>query len=283
LEILQMFVDFKDSLYNLPFEDICKLLLSFNVFYKYSSNDDALTIIIDLGDFAVNKFNERDYYVDHLDLCSLLSICLIESYKHTNIMSFKEKHDEITNKLLTLYDEEKGIFNKLKDKKEIKYTCLDINFYIISLIIHCNNTETDSELRGKISTLYRRLIVSSGIIPTWPDAPSIDDKSRYRDFSMKADDLLDETYFKMPNIPSPQSSGAAPVFLKNVSYSRKKDSFQPGKASFESNSNMLIFFSIIHYLKNDALNIFAAPKDFTDSFEDNALRIDSSDIEIIEN
>ncbi|MGL4773195.1 MAG: hypothetical protein ACRC2K_06455 [Clostridium sp.] len=283
LEILQMFSDFKDSLYNLSLEELCKLLLSFNVFYRSSSNSDCLALIIDLGDFAINKFNERDYYVDDIEYSALLSICLLESYKHTNIISFKEKHDEILEKLLSLYDEDKGIFNKLKDKKDIKYSCLDINFYILALIMHCNDGEKDSELRGRVSTLYRRLITSSGIIPSWPEAPSIDEKGRYRDFSLKADDLLDETYFKMSNIPTPQSSGLAPIFIKNVSYSRKKDTFEPGKNTFDSSTNMLIFFTFIYYLKDDVCETMFPSSKLTDLENDDSIpRVDDSDIEIIE-
>lgn len=251
LEILQMFVDFKDSLYNLSFDDLCKLLLSFNVFYKHSQNETCKLFIIDLTDCTINKFNERDYYSDNLEYCSLLSICLLESYKHTEVISFKEKHSEIVEKLLSLYDEDKGVFFKLKDKKEIKYSSLDINFYILSLMIHCKEISKDSELSGRLSTLYRRLMVSSNIVPSWPDAPTIDEMDRYRDCSLKADDLMDETYYRMPNLPTPSSSGVSSVFVKNVVYSRKKDTFTTNNSTFESNSNMLIFFSLIHFLKDD--------------------------------
>ena len=52
---------------------------------------------------------------------------------------FKNEYDDSTNVIVeinknvedTLYDEDKGAFYKLSSKKEIKYSCFDITFYIL--------------------------------------------------------------------------------------------------------------------------------------------------------
>ena len=39
-QILQMFLDYKEALYNLSFEEGVKTLLAFNIFYSYSNNTE---------------------------------------------------------------------------------------------------------------------------------------------------------------------------------------------------------------------------------------------------
>ncbi|MGL5087015.1 MAG: hypothetical protein ACRC68_15090, partial [Clostridium sp.] len=122
LEILGMFLDFKEKLYECSFEEICKTLLAINIYYQYSNDDKSLSLITDLTDFLINKFDEKDYFVDSLDYTSLFAINLVLSYKHTKMISFNEKSKEIITKLTSLYDEEKEIFIKLSGKKDIKYS-----------------------------------------------------------------------------------------------------------------------------------------------------------------
>ena len=91
-QILKMFCDFKDQIYDCSLDEICKVLLSLNVLYSYNYNNDELKdLIIDLTDYAMCKFDEKDYYIDSLDTASLCSIVLTLSYKHTKIITFSEK------------------------------------------------------------------------------------------------------------------------------------------------------------------------------------------------
>lgn len=253
IQILEMFYDFKDALYNLSFEEGCKILLAFNVFYEYSKEEKCKNLIIDFADFLINKFDEKDYYVSALDSCSLFAIALNDSYKHTDIISFNDKYEEILDKLEELYDSEKGIFLKLTDKKEIKYSSLEICFYFLAILLHSRNSENQLEHKNMISSLYKKYFINSHIILSWPEAPTLDETERYRGLSLKSDDMLDESFFRMPNLPSPESSGMAPIFTKSVTYSRKKDSFTRSKDTFDSSKNMLIFFLLIYYLDDDVL------------------------------
>lgn len=253
LQILEMFFDFKDALYNISFDEGCKILLAFNVFYSYSENEKCKSLITDISDFLINKFEEKDYYISSLDSCSLLAISLLDSYKHTNIITFKEKSSEIFSKLEGLYDEEKGIFLKLSDKKDFKYSSLEICFYFLAILLNTRERDLMQENKSIISNLYKKYFINSTLVTSWPEAPTLDEVERYRGLSLRSNDMLDESFFRMPNLPSPENSGIAPIFSKNITYSRKKDVFSKSRDSFDSNKNLLIFFSLIHYFKDDIL------------------------------
>lgn len=254
-QILQMFLDYKEALYNLSFEEGLKTLLAFNIFYGYSNNSEIISLIIDLTDFLVSKFDEKDYYVNSLDLCSLFAITLIYSYEHTNLVNVKEKYTEIINKLLSLYDEDNNIIQKLTDKKEIKYTSFDLCFYLISIILFSNKTDSIRKYTPMISKIYKKYFLNSDLITSWPDAPDLDNMERYKHFSMLSKDMIDETFFRMPNLPTLDNTGLSPIFIKNITYSKKKDMFTSSSSkSFDSYKNMFIFFMFIHVFKDTFFN-----------------------------
>lgn len=265
-QILRMFCDFKDQIYDCSLDEICKVLLSLNVLYSYNNDNNELKdLIIDLTDYAMCKFDEKDYYIDSLDTVSLCSIVLTLSYKHTKIITFSEKTTEIINRLYTLYDEDKGAFYKLSSKKEIKYSCFDITFYILAFITYQNTLSTSNEYRMMISTIYKKFIINSGLITSWPEAPTLDDYERYRGFSLNSSDMVDESYFRMPNIPTPDSTGIAPIFNKYITYNKRKDSFSTSKNTFDSYRNFLNFFLLIHLFKDDYMNELSLLEDNNNS------------------
>lgn len=249
-EILDMFKDYKSALYDLSFNENVQIFLALNVFYKYSSNLNAKELIIDLGDLLITKFQEKDYYLDSIDDCALFSICLMEAYKHTEIITFKDMAKDIIEKLISLYDVDKNIFIKLSDKKESKYSCSEINSYLLSLIMYSNQENKSTELKPIISGIYRKFFVNGGLLTSWPEAPTLDEVERYKKLSLRSDDMLDETYFRMPIVPTPKSTGLAPIFIKSLSYSKRKDSLSTNRTSFDSNKNMFNFFLIIYLLKD---------------------------------
>lgn len=254
-QILQMFLDYKEALYNLSFEEGVKTLLAFNIFYSYSNNTEVISLIMDLTDFLVNKFDEKDYYVNSLDLCSLFAITLIYSYEHTNLSNVKEKYTEVINKLLSLYDEDNNIIQKLTDKKEIKYTSFDLCFYLIAIILFSNKSDSVRKYTPMISKIYKKYFLNSDLITSWPDAPDLDNMERYKHFSMLSKDMIDETFFRMPNLPTLDNTGLSPIFIKNITYSRKKDMFTSSSSkSFDSYKNMFIFFMFIHVFKDTFFN-----------------------------
>jgi len=262
-EILDMFKDYKSTLYDLSFNENTQIFFALNIFYKYSANQDTKELILDLGDFLITKFQEKDYYLDSIDDCALFSICLMEAYKHTDIISFKEMAKDINEKLISLYDADKNIFIKLGDKKESKYSCLEVNSYLLSLIMYSLQEDKAAELKPIISGIYRKFFITGGLLTSWPEAPTLDEVERYKKLSLRSDDMLDETYFRMPVSPTPKSTGLAPIFIKNLSYSKRKDSLSTSRTSFDSNKNMFNFFLIIYLLK-DMVEDFM---EFTPSFD----------------
>ena len=202
----------------------------------------------------MNKFDDKDYYVNSLDICALCSITLTLSYKHTNISTFLDKSTEIINKLYTLYDEDKVAFYKLSSKKEIKYSSLDIMMYFLAFVVYGDVCNKQSEYRIMLSSIYKKFIINSGLIPSWPEAPTLDDYERYRGLSLNSSDMIDESYFRMPNLPSPESSGITPMFRKSITYNKKKDSFSSEKSTFDSYKNFFIFYIIIYLFKDNYIN-----------------------------
>ena len=272
-EILDMFKNYKSALYDLSFNEALLVFFALNIFYKYSSDSDAKKLILDLGDFLITKFQEKDYYLDSIDDCALFSICLMEAYKHTDIISFKEMAKEITEKLISLYDSEKNIFVKLSDKKESKYSCLEVNSYLLCMLMYSLQEDKPAELRSIISGIYRKFFVNGGLLTSWPEAPTLDEVERYKKLSLRSDDMLDETYFRMPVLPTPKSTGLAPVFVKSLTYSKRKDSLSSKRSSFDSNKNMFNFFLIIYLLK-DMVEDFM---EFTTSLNSGEVSLNSRD------
>ena len=105
-----------------------------------------------------------------------------------------------------------------------------------------------------ISNLYKKYCINSSLVLSWPEAPTLDEMERYRSLSLKSKDMLNETFFRMPNSLSPNNTGIAPVFSKSVTYSLKKNSFRDSKASFDSSKNIYLFFMFIYYLKDDVMS-----------------------------
>ncbi|WP_244833747.1 hypothetical protein [Clostridium sp. BJN0001] len=249
LEILSMFKEYNYALYDLSFSENLINFMAFNIFYEYSLNEDCRELILDIGDFLMSKFYEKDYYMSSITDCSLFAVALMKAYQHTKINTFKDMSYDIEDKLISLYNSDKNIYLKLSDKKDFKFSCNEINSYLLSLIIYSDKSQREIELKPVISGIYRKFYVDSSLLNSWPAAPTIDEAERYKNLSLSSNDMLDETFFRMPNMQTPESSGLASVFIKNISYSRKKENFSVSKNTFDSEKNMLNFFLNIHFYK----------------------------------
>lgn len=285
LEILQMFLDYKENIYDCSLDELCKILLAFNILYSYCNLETLQTLIADITDYTMNKFDDKDYYISSLDTVALCSIVLTLSYKHTNILAFKDKSKAIMDKLYSLYDEDNEYFYKLSSKKEIKYSSFDIIFYLLAFILNSDN-DNKSTYKHLISSVYRKYIINSGLITSWPEAPTLDDYERYRGLSLVSKDMLDESFFRMPNMLTPNSSGMAPIFNKYITYNKRKGSFTVNKNSFDSSRNFLIFYLFIHLFKGDFIKSLELDRVNINSEEESDQNIlhssalNSSDLEV---
>ena len=126
--------------------------------------EDSKILLIDLTDFLINKFDEKDYFEDSIENCSLFYIILLDSFKHTDIKSFYEKAEEISTKLKDLYDDEKFIFLNEINKKEIKYSSLEICFYFLAMLLSYKEKKSTIQDRNMISNLYKKYFINSPLV-----------------------------------------------------------------------------------------------------------------------
>ena len=135
--------------------------------------------------------------------------------------------------------------------------------------------------RNMISNLYKKYFINSPLVLSWPDAPTLDEMERYRGLSLKSKDMLNETFFRMPNSLSPTNTGIAPIFSKNITYSLKKNSFRSSKSSFDSSKNIYLFFMFIYYLKDDVIS-YLMPNFDEDDTSNEIEKLPKSEIEVEE-
>jgi len=248
LDILNMFIQYKEEIYNVSFEELNKICLALNIFYKYSGLEKCENLLIDFLDLLIEQYNTKPTLIINAKLdhsCILFINCTL-MYNNTSLLKFKDTSDDLHEKLLKLYDIDKGILLKESSEKEINYTSDELILYMYSIILYSdlNNVEDNSHM---LEDIFKHQILDSGIVLSWPDSPSLDNTEHYRDFSLKTEDLLKDDDFRMPEVPTPENNELASIFIKNVVYNKRKESFKQSKLSFDSSKNMFIFFLTIFF------------------------------------
>lgn len=253
LEILKMLIDYRESIYQESLEENLKICLSLNIFYSMSHDNDAKILLTDLCDMLIDEYDANVKGFESLSSKSLLSINLFKGYEYTNIDKFKDKSLDISRNILSLYDKENNVFKCPQDKKEVKFTSYDLLLTIINLLLYqCDEEECSSEIRRHLlPNMYKSLIVSSGIVTSFPDAPDLNSPERYKNFSFNSKDLIDENNFKPSSAETPSTCGLSSIFVKNVTYSKKKNIFSHTKTSFDSQKNMFLMSLIIYLFEDD--------------------------------
>jgi len=248
LDILDMFTLYKEEIYNVSFEELNKICLALNIFYKYSGLKKCENLLIDFLDLLIEQYNTKPSLIINakLDYSCMLFINCTLMYNSTSIQKFKDTSDDLFEKLTKLYDSEKGILLKESAEKEVTYTSDEIMLYIYSLILYSDfNTIDDNS--NMLQDIFKHQILDSGIVLSWPDSPSLDDSEHYRNFSLKSEDLIQDDNFRAPEAPTPDNNELASIFIKNVVYNKRKENFKQSKSSFDSSKNMFIFFLTIFF------------------------------------
>lgn len=250
LDILNLFSKLKKEIYNTSHDELVKICFAFNILYETSKLDEVKDLLIEFADLMMENIKHMPPSVirDNVDISCMCYINAILAYKNTAIQKFIDDAELIFNVIERLYDNEKGVFIKDLSEKENKFSSDEIILYLYTFMIaHSFLTKSEqNELSAKIHNLYKNQVVNSGIILRWPEAPSLDDVEKYKNFSGKSEDLLDDTYFKMPNYMGNEANNLAPIFIKSISLNRKKESYKQYKHSFDSCKNMFNFFIIIY-------------------------------------
>lgn len=254
LDIFQAFLDNKDFLYTENKEELLLCALFLKDFYKMSNHPMAKFALIDLIELLLDK-SESLEIVEFNNKYSFYSSMFI-LLNDLDLTEEIEKFNLFKNKAIksVLYELElgKGLVNSQLNSKEINYNSDDLMNLIIALMLNCKN-ESSSEINALNKEVYKKYLVSSGIILSWPEVPEINNAERYRNFSKKSEDVLDEQYFRLNSFPSPDESHLAPIFIKNIEYNIKKQRFKQGRISFDSNKNMYIYYIILNNFGDDYL------------------------------
>lgn len=254
LDIMNMFIKFKQELYCLSIDELLKISLGINIFYKYSKNEDAKVLLLDIFDLITENY---------FSLSELNTVMKLEStctyyinsmllYKSTGYIACKDTADKLYLELIKSYNDELGIIIKHNEKNSLKFSPIEICLYILSLMLNnkeCDN-DSDNDYIPMLCSIFKKQLVNSGLILSWPETPNLDDRERYKNFSLNSDDLLEEKDFKLPTIPPPENNNLAPIFIKSISFNDKKQEFKQGKTSFYSERNMPIFFYVIYLYNN---------------------------------
>ncbi|WP_138203814.1 hypothetical protein [Haloimpatiens lingqiaonensis] len=250
LDILNMFLDFKEDLYTLSLEELNKICFGLNAFYNYSKDENAKLLLLDVCDLLVNKYQNTTFeeLKKPIEDKSLLFINLTFINGFMPVIKFQELSDRIFSDLIKLYDENLGIFYYSSDDKKISFSSFDIVLYLMCLLIQCTLKDS-KDYQAMLYNIFKYQLVNSGVILSWPEAPNLDDVERYKNFSLKSEDLLEEQYFIMPNISTPENTQYAPIFVKNIDFNKKKECFKQKKVSFYSETNMCIFFMLLYIHK----------------------------------
>ncbi|MDP4178117.1 MAG: hypothetical protein Q8900_07255 [Bacillota bacterium] len=250
-DILKMLNQYQDELYNVSVEELNKICLSLNILYSDSKNDSVLPLLINLAellsDYYINSgFDDARKSVENI---CLLYINSLLTHKNTDLLKYKDLSEEIYKKLFNMYNSEHGIFIKDEDKKELKFNSAEVVLYDLCMLLHSKLSEkSTSDDDMIIVDVFKHQIVDSGLILSWPEAPNLDNPERYRNYSSKSEDLLDEQDFKLSSTPTPESSEYAPILGKEIVYNKRKGEFTEIKDTFESHDNMLIYFLITYLL-----------------------------------
>ncbi len=247
MDIFNILKDYKNTFYDFSISELSKLMLIINIFYQNNSNEDVLSFLLDTSDYLISRALQYDSNKLDLMEVSMLSLNCILLYKSTNLLNYKDISQDFMGRLLALYSVDEGIFIKNSDKKEFSFSSSEILLYLINLIVYSEVFGVNES--SKISNIFKHQVIESGIIGSWPEVPSLDNPERYKNFSLLAEDIIDEQNFKLSTIPNVEISNTTSVFVKNIHYNKKKNYFTAKRNSFYSEDNMFIFFLILYFFK----------------------------------
>lgn len=248
-DILNMVLRYKDEIYSLSLHEKINILSLLNIYLKFDNNNDILLLTIDIMDLIHDELQNlnNSTSISNTSLIFITSIL----FKHTTgISKYENFSDDIYKELINLCDEERFVLSKKNSsKKDIDYNSYEICFYILSLI-YKNKFSDDKESNAKFEYIYRKHILNSGIVCSWPEPPNINSIERYNNHTLKSEDLIDEIYFKLPTLPTPETSGLAPVIIKDIKYNVKKDEFTINKQVFDSTKYFQYLLYMIYLSSN---------------------------------
>lgn len=270
LEILDMFDSRKECLYDESLEECSNLCYAFNVMYSISEEEKSKSLLLDMSDFMHSQY--LDYGIDEKDmsLATLTALNLYLTYKNTGLLTFKESFNDMCKLFTSLFNDEIGTFIKPNDKKDVKYYNVELVLYLINLLLQNKEIHDEDSNIDILCNFYKKSIVHSNILTSFPAAPNLDNPEKYKHFSSNSSDLLDDLMFCLPDITTPEVSSVAPVYLKSTTYSKKRLCYSTSKTNFESDTNMFLNFIVLDTFLYDHIDFIdpqAKPKSHPSKFD----------------
>ncbi|MDT8715395.1 hypothetical protein IAI10_01830 [Clostridium sp. 19966] len=250
IDILKVIKQYKDEIYELSLEEINRLCYALNIFYMDSKSETCKEILFDMSDLLLDKFKDKEDSIDSEKIESLGLMYLNFSYAYDNfsIQKYFDSKESIYTYLGSLYDVENGVFVRCKENKkdkDIDFSCQDVVMYVLCYLKHDLEFDASSKI---LADIYKNQLVNSGLVLSWPAAPDRKSAERHSNSGMAEETELEEAYFRLPSIATPESTELAPVFTKSISYNVKKETFSPGKNTFDSSKNMQLLYYILNSL-----------------------------------
>lgn len=243
-DIFKMFKDYKHELYEVPKQDLNKLCLYITLFYQYTLDPEVKTLALDIFDwFLENHVRGNLTEFNTIENLSLLYCNSTILYNCTNLYNLKEISDEVYGILRKYYNDNTGMLYKSSQDNEISYQASELLLYFSVMFSKNNINEFEDD---DLLELYKNHIVNSGIVCRWPEAPTLGDVERYRNYEEKSENLLDEQFFKLPSGIGDNSNEYTPGFLKTVYFNKSKSVFKQKKFIFDSRKNFNLFYMIIY-------------------------------------
>lgn len=250
LDIFNMFVRYKDDLYNLSVEELNSLCFAMNLFANTSKHKEADLLLMDLYDLLDDTCSQRidSSSLSDIEKLSLYYINMNNAYSKYKLSKFKDSMHRAFEKLQSYYADDLGIILTDSSKKENDFSAQDITLYLLANLLHLKDNDDN---HSSLIEVYKRQFINSGLVLSWPDTPNLDSAERYKNFSFRSEDVLDDSYFKLSTIPTLANSSYAPILLKEITYNKKKDNFSQSRASFDSRENMPCIFYILEFLNDN--------------------------------
>lgn len=247
-DIFNMIYGSRENIYGSPIDEIMGICLGLNLFYDFTRNKKAFSLLLDLYDCIEYKLKDDDAGKEEITTKCIFLINSMLIYKHSNLLKYRDNAINTLKEISECYDTDIGIFEKANTKKAIDITSSELVLYLVSTIL-CFDGKNEIETNKTVSELFKHIVEQSQIIGSWPEVPTLDSPERYSNFSLDSKDLLDEKNFKLDSMGTPESTLVLPLFLKEITYNKKKNTFLEPKSSFYSNQNMLFFFLFIYLFK----------------------------------
>lgn len=239
-EILNMFITYKDKLFELSPRKTIEIIYGFNSYLELNPKN--------LKEF-INIFSELiENFICKKSLSSISTYSkILFYYTLKNLTQFlKETKDEQYLEIIDLMKECIWDLNELFEDPYFKKTEINDSKDLLSFQIYLIlNQDKEHSL-----DFFNNTLLNSKVFSSFPNIPKKGDGEKYFMFSNKDSNIIPDEYFKPNNYKVMSEANLTPIILKEINFNQDKEKFTKGKEKFDSFLNMSLIFFITNSLKN---------------------------------